>query len=271
MNYQNVYKMLMDRGLARTRADGAYLERHHIVPDFMFEDRARPGPKGHLPGNPNDPSNIAMLTPREHFIAHVLLVKMHRHTRYYYQCASALQFFYTKTMNVNHPRYASFNCADGQRYERYRLLGLKALSEKAKGQIVVKDAATGELIGKVSNTHPSVLNGTWVHHSKGMKPTDRMLAARANRKTAQAGMNNPNARPDCTKEQIMECLVEYTSTRPRVFKLEFVAWLKQQLQCSERIIVNRFGNFSNFVDETNRKYELSIQYDPYYRDDRKKD
>ncbi|BES53309.1 hypothetical protein [Aeromonas phage phiWae14] len=61
MNYHKIYKSLIDRSIDRV-IEG-YTEKHHILPKCM--------------GGSNDPSNIAILTPEEHFLAHQLLVKMH--------------------------------------------------------------------------------------------------------------------------------------------------------------------------------------------------
>jgi len=51
-------------------------ERHHIIPECFFKNRARKGPAGWVDGNPNDPNNLTFITCREHFICHQLLVKM---------------------------------------------------------------------------------------------------------------------------------------------------------------------------------------------------
>lgn len=60
MNYQKHYDLLIARAQARSRPEG-YVERHHILPRCM--------------GGGNAPANIAVLTAREHFIAHLLLVR----------------------------------------------------------------------------------------------------------------------------------------------------------------------------------------------------
>jgi hypothetical protein len=61
MNYQKIYNNLIDR--ANTRITEGYVEKHHIVPRCL--------------GGTDDPSNLASLTPEEHFLAHQLLVKLH--------------------------------------------------------------------------------------------------------------------------------------------------------------------------------------------------
>lgn len=62
MNYQRIYDQLITRAKTRIPPQG-YIEHHHIVPRCM--------------NGSNDKSNIAILTPEEHFVAHVLLVKIH--------------------------------------------------------------------------------------------------------------------------------------------------------------------------------------------------
>ena len=61
MNYQNIYTKLVTRGQAPR--DLAYFEVHHIVPRCL--------------GGSNDQSNLTNLTPEEHYIAHLCLIKMH--------------------------------------------------------------------------------------------------------------------------------------------------------------------------------------------------
>lgn len=61
MNYQNVYSRLVDR--AKTRQLIGYKEKHHIVPKCL--------------GGSNKSANLVELTVREHYICHLLLVKIH--------------------------------------------------------------------------------------------------------------------------------------------------------------------------------------------------
>lgn len=61
MDYSSVYDQLIERG--KTRILEGYTEKHHIIPRCM--------------GGSDDTSNLVDLCPREHFIAHVLLAKIH--------------------------------------------------------------------------------------------------------------------------------------------------------------------------------------------------
>ena len=60
MNYRKHYITLIER--SKQRKYLGYLEKHHIVPRCL--------------GGTNDASNIALLTPEEHYVAHLLLVKI---------------------------------------------------------------------------------------------------------------------------------------------------------------------------------------------------
>lgn len=61
MNYEQIYKQLIDR--AQTRVLTGYKERHHIIPRCV--------------GGSDDASNLVDLTAREHFIAHKLLCEIY--------------------------------------------------------------------------------------------------------------------------------------------------------------------------------------------------
>lgn len=70
MNYQRIYNQLIERGkkenrkkLKHTNPDFVYYERHHIIPRCL--------------GGSNDKENLVLLTAREHFLAHWLLVRIY--------------------------------------------------------------------------------------------------------------------------------------------------------------------------------------------------
>ena len=62
MDYKRIYESLTSRGATRHKL-GDYTEKHHIVPKCM--------------GGSDHQSNIAVLTAREHYIAHWLLTKIY--------------------------------------------------------------------------------------------------------------------------------------------------------------------------------------------------
>lgn len=62
MNYTKIYNDLIGR--AQNRSIAEYTESHHIIPKCL--------------GGSDVITNLVELTPEEHFVAHVLLVKIHR-------------------------------------------------------------------------------------------------------------------------------------------------------------------------------------------------
>jgi len=169
MNYTKIYKSLIERAKFenRKKGNGVYYESHHIIPDFMFKERKRKGPKGHLSGNPNDKENLVLLTEREHILAHILLAKsLKENDRYWAQAASSITYF----LSFDEPatsRQSHRIAGSMLKYERYRKLAVAGISKARKGKMPVIDATTKEFIGSVLIGHPKVLSGEWVHHSTG--------------------------------------------------------------------------------------------------------
>ena len=65
MDYSKIYHQLIDsrKAMNRKYITGCGYERHHILPKSL--------------GGTNDKSNIVVLTPREHCLAHILLTRMY--------------------------------------------------------------------------------------------------------------------------------------------------------------------------------------------------
>ena len=61
MNYCRIYDSLISRACNRTIV--GYVERHHIIPKCI--------------GGTDDADNIVSLTPEEHYLAHLLLIKIY--------------------------------------------------------------------------------------------------------------------------------------------------------------------------------------------------
>lgn len=98
MNYQNIYNQLIEKRKANIPTD-CYTERHHIIPVCM--------------GGTNNKDNIVILTAREHFVAHALLVKIHRNNKKYYykllNAITAMQQFWGKVSEHGNLRQLNKN------------------------------------------------------------------------------------------------------------------------------------------------------------------
>lgn len=83
MDYNRHYRLLIEKAKKenRSKSDGIYYEKHHIV---MRSE-----------GGTNNESNLVLLTPREHFVAHWLL-----HMEKPEEFNRALAFQLTGTINV---------------------------------------------------------------------------------------------------------------------------------------------------------------------------
>lgn len=60
--YTRWYYNIIQRAQLRSLSADVYVERHHIIPRSL--------------GGSNDPNNLVYLTAKEHFVCHLLLVKM---------------------------------------------------------------------------------------------------------------------------------------------------------------------------------------------------
>ena len=62
MDYESIYYSIIKSGIERKETNG-YYEVHHILPRSL--------------GGNDDKNNLVKLSAREHFICHLLLVKMY--------------------------------------------------------------------------------------------------------------------------------------------------------------------------------------------------
>lgn len=74
--YSKYYYLIIDNAKSRINKPKTYLENHHIVPESFFINRSRKGPAGWVDGNPEDKINKVKLTAHEHYVCHLLLVRM---------------------------------------------------------------------------------------------------------------------------------------------------------------------------------------------------
>ena len=267
MDYRKIYKQIINKARLeqRCKIKGlCYYEKHHIIPDFMFLNRKRKGPKGHLIGNPMDKSNLVLLTPREHFICHILLYKIYKGTHYEYSVGSALGFFFTK---MGHPREAWFNSS--KKYEGWRLAGLQSISSARSGTMPVRDADAGIIIGSIKTDHPNVLSGKWVHTTKGRIISKQELD---NRDSNIGDKNNNFKHITPEIEQVLyNCVNGNSVVEGHLIKQLFDLEIKRQLipiffkKISYQFIINKYSSIQLFVSKYNNDTNNCIIYDPYYR------
>ncbi|AXY82634.1 homing endonuclease [Acinetobacter phage KARL-1] len=134
MNYQRIYDELIDRARHRSIDKG---EWRHIVPHSM--------------GGSDDKSNLVHLTYREHYLAHVLLYKIHRN--------SQMAFALGRMSNSGVDRKCS-----SRTYAFAREAHSKAISEWSKeymtNKTVLKNIETGEFgIHDVDSVDRSIWKG----------------------------------------------------------------------------------------------------------------
>lgn len=266
MDCRKIYNQIINNARLEQRVKikgSCYYESHHIIPDFMFLNRKRKGPKGHLEGNPTDKLNLVLLTPREHFICHVLLYKIYKGTHYEYSVGSALGFFFTK---MGHPREDWFNSS--KKYEGWRLAGLQSISQARRGTMPVKDANTGIIIGSVKTDHPNILSGKWIHTTKGRIVSKQELDNRDS-----SGDNNNNFKHITPEiEQVLyDCVNVNSVVEGYLIKRLFELEIKRQLvpiffkKISYQFIINKYGSIQSFLSKYNNDRNGCILYDPYYR------
>ncbi len=207
MNYEKIYTNLCSRGKTRKKTKGSNLERHHIIPTFFFKNpkRTKRYNDGIYEGDGEHIGNITYLTPREHFIAHLLLCKIWRSTKWEYRCfTSCKMFLIGGETNENRDVFRQ----NSRLLEKYKIDINAGLSKGKTGTMPAKDTVTGERLGIVEITHPKVISGEWVHITKGMKKSDENRL-----KTSMASTGLKNGKSKYSDDELLnsykECCYYY--------------------------------------------------------------
>lgn len=110
MDYKKIYEQLIvsRKSLNRVKNNDGMLESHHIIPKCL--------------GGSNNKENLVLLTPKEHYIAHLLLTKMYKGKDKAKMCYALLMM-----CNNNPNQKRSFS---SRKYERVKLL----ISENCSGE-----------------------------------------------------------------------------------------------------------------------------------------
>ena len=145
--YNKYYYLIIDNAKSRINKPKIYLENHHIIPESFFINRSRKGPTGWVEGNPEDKTNKVKLTAHEHYVCHLLLLRM-TEGRARSKMANALNRIATKN----------------KKNEKFKITGRmyaiikQELSKANSGAGNPMYGKTGELApcyGRTGNKHPN--------------------------------------------------------------------------------------------------------------------
>lgn len=109
MDYKKIYDAIVEK--RRNNIPCGYIEQHHIIPRSF--------------GGQNTKNNMVALTAREHFICHLLLVKIHKNDNYYFKAIHAFMMMMVSSNNQN--RITS------RMFELYRKYHSSIMSKLQKG------------------------------------------------------------------------------------------------------------------------------------------
>lgn len=196
MNYQHHYMLLIER--AKNRLLDVFTETHHVLPKCL--------------GGKNDSANLVELTPEEHYLAHLLLCKLHPGNKKLLYAANIMatspdgrrnsnkrygwlrkqmsisasgpnNHMYGKTLSVERKRKSSHPGSLNPFYgKKHTDLSKKKISDKNKG----KEGLVGEKNGmygkkhteqtkqKISDSSPfKGTAGTGLHPASGRKMSEK--------------------------------------------------------------------------------------------------
>ena len=121
MNYEKIYYDFCSsrQALPRKKYEGVYFEEHHIKPKSLF------------PELKNDKTNLVLLTQREHYLAHLLLIRFTKGDAKFRMICAFCRFCHGKNAE---------KFKNGKEYEKYRLLWHKELGERMKGHHISEKA-----------------------------------------------------------------------------------------------------------------------------------
>ena len=171
MNYENQYNLLIEsrRSLARSKTNDGHYELHHIVPRSI--------------GGDDDKGNLVLLTPREHYIAHWMLYKMHGGKM---KAKLAYAFFMMSRNNPNQKRDIT-----ARQYERAKQ--------------AMRDSCTGE-------NHPNFGKKIWTDEQKAT--ISKRQLGKNNSMYGKDPWNKGKKLPPLSEER-RRALAEFNRGKPR--------------------------------------------------------
>jgi hypothetical protein len=153
--YARWYKQIVTRAKSRTLSNDVYTEKHHVIPKSI--------------GGTNLKDNLVVLTAREHFICHWLLIKFTT-GRFKLKMAAALSMMH-RTNNDQINRYKSVNFS--RIYQSIKILNSEFASDRNSGRTYSPEAKA-----RMSEAQKKAYRETWTPE---MKARRNAAVAEANR------------------------------------------------------------------------------------------
>ena len=204
------YYNLINRAQKRILADDQYYERHHILPKSI--------------GGTNDNNNLVNLTGREHYIAHLLLVKITTGSDNHKMKHAVWRMLNSTAKQCN--RYKSNSWI----YEEYRQYIATILSTYNKGK-----PRSAETIAKLRNKIP------W---NKG-----RTMSEEFGRKISQAKKSKSRRHRADTAEKTRQSIIASYHTRVILNPYDYsnglprIRWMLLNSITGETIEITNLGKF----------------------------
>lgn len=256
----------------RIKQDRIYTENHHIVPKHD--------------GGLDKKDNMVRMLPEEHYMAHLIRWKAYNQRGDFLSVRfivngfnnidltnknltdEELKLFESGSINQrigNWKNYISeFRRLRGWQTE----CGRARISAARAGNMPVKCALTNKMIGSVSTSHPKVISGQWVHHTKGSTSS---LSTKNKHRVNNTGTGNPNYKP-LSNEVIklifdsIDISIEENHLRVGVLTKNIKIKLSEHFnKISQVFLINRFGSYEELLNQYNNDRGTSVVYSKYFR------
>lgn len=229
----------------RLNKDYIYTEIHHIIPKHS--------------GGLDFDDNLVKMLPEEHFMAHLIRYRAYDNPQDFLSVRVMVNGFVNKpyvndlpikTMNKM-VRWFKQGIADFRKTNGWQTIdGRRRISEARKGTMPAIDAITGERVGSVSITHPNVLSGKWVHHTKGKLSVIDGLGNKK-RVSSEEYRNNKNIYKPNIGPVIGEKNPNYSGITDNEI-IDYLIEFSTKIDVGYLISWERFGNFYR------KKYNILI-------------
>lgn len=203
--YSKYYYNIIDQAKSRTLAGTVYTEKHHIIPKSF--------------GGNNSKDNLVILTAREHFICHKLLVRMttgiyrHKMAHALWRMCNSLKSDYKVTAHTYasaraHHAHIVSTVGTGGQFKIGRTTWNKGIPRTDEVKAAISKAHTGRKTGRTSETFTDEWKAniskantgkeTW---NKGVARTGEERAKISATRKQRAADPTWNIRPPCSDEK----------------------------------------------------------------------